>query len=188
MIYCICHPFGTIFSKKQQCSRQIFQKVKKNNNNMSHSTRKKKSPTSSRFISANLLVIFTKHFRNGFSNLWRLEPILQRFFHGWQGLGYRQHLHLVSNRTVECGGIAGSKRGSVQEEDEVRLLTTCLAGLGWNELNELEISRLAMMIQNHIRQVRFCKITIMRLRTNFTCLVVCPPVSFGIRMEQEIIT
>ena len=29
MIYCICHPFGTIFSKKQQCSRQIFQKVKK---------------------------------------------------------------------------------------------------------------------------------------------------------------
>ena len=29
MIYCIFHPFGTIFSKKQQCSRQIFQKVKK---------------------------------------------------------------------------------------------------------------------------------------------------------------
>lgn len=89
---------------------------------------------------------------------------------------------------MKCGGIAGGKGGSVQEEDEVRLLTTCLAGLGWNELNELEISRLAMMIQNQIRQLRFCNITIMRLRMNFTCLVVCPPVSFGIRMEQEIIT
>ena len=56
---------------------------------------------------------------------------------------------------MKCGGIAGGKGGSVQEEDEVRLLTPCLAGLGWNELNELEISRLAMMIQNQRRQLGF---------------------------------